>query len=311
MISEGRYKNQKAIIVENENLSMSFLPDTGANLASVVLKEENFEFMVQRPEREYRRVEFGGDYVEAECSGMDDMFPTIDRCYYERFPWSGTELADHGEVWNLAADVNVKGDDRVDFTFHGVRLPYVFHKNVSIIEKNTVRIDYSAENNTDFEMDFLWAGHTMLQAEPGTRVIVPEDCICAQAVFTDSGRIGAYGEEFDYPVYREKDGSLRDMSVMGERQKDSEKYYLKYPLTEGMCGIERTNGRSFTYRFPADRVPYLGLLQNFGGFREMYNMFLEPCTSPFDRPDVARLMKKNCVIPPRSAYDWYLEITVR
>ena len=43
----------------------------------------------------------------------------------------------------------------------------------------------------------------------------------------------------------------------------------------------------------------------------MYNMFLEPCTSPFDRPDVARLMKKNCVIPPRSAYEWYLEITVR
>ena len=72
----------------------------------------------------------------------------------------------------------------------------------------------------------------MLLAEPGNESFCPGDCICAQAVFTDSGRSGLTGEEFDYP-HIGKGRSLRDMSVM-ESGKGFGKYYLKYPLTEGM-----------------------------------------------------------------------------
>ena len=94
-ISDTMYKDQRAICLESDHARFLFLPDTGANLASAYSKPLQKEYLVQRPEPKYLRQPFDGVYVDAECSGMDDMFPTIDRCHYERFPWSGVPLADH------------------------------------------------------------------------------------------------------------------------------------------------------------------------------------------------------------------------
>ena len=39
----------------------------------------------QGPESRYRRLTVDGSYIEAECSGWDDMFPTIDQmCIRDR-----------------------------------------------------------------------------------------------------------------------------------------------------------------------------------------------------------------------------------
>jgi hypothetical protein len=61
--------------------------------------------------------------VAGECSGMDDMFPTIDAYFYDRYPWAGTKLADHGEVWSLPWATTVEGD-RLHFVVHGVRFGF-------------------------------------------------------------------------------------------------------------------------------------------------------------------------------------------
>ncbi|MEA5003100.1 MAG: hypothetical protein VB081_06340, partial [Christensenella sp.] len=125
------------------------------------------------------------------------------------------------------------------------------------------------------------------------------------------GSIGAYGEEFDYPVFCDKYGEHRDLSVMGAREDESEKFYFKKPLTQGWCAVEYPDGTELTMRFPADKIPYLGILQNRGGFRDIYNIFLEPCSAPFDRPDVSRLRGQQSVLKGNSAYQWYVEIEIR
>ena len=78
---------------------------------------------MQRPEPAYKLQPFDGDYVAGECSGLDDMFPTIDACYYDRFPWQGVKMADHGEVWSLAWEAQAQGDC-LHFGVNGVRFPY-------------------------------------------------------------------------------------------------------------------------------------------------------------------------------------------
>ena len=40
------------------------------------------------------------------------------------------------------------------------------------------------------------------------------------------------------------------------------------------------------------KIPYLGVWLNSGGFKDMYNLALEPCTSPFDTP--VRASERNC-----------------
>jgi hypothetical protein len=98
------YKDQPALTIESEAITARFLPTIGAKLASLVYKPLGYELLVQRPGEKYLLQPFDGDYVAGECSGMDDMFPTIDACYYDRYPWEGTKMADHGEVWSLAWD---------------------------------------------------------------------------------------------------------------------------------------------------------------------------------------------------------------
>ncbi len=309
MVYESTYKDQKAIALENGSLRCLFLPDTGASLASVYLKEQSRELLVQRPEPNYRRVPFGGSYVDAECSGMDDMFPTIDACYYERFPWSGVKLADHGEVWNLPFAADLSETD-VMFSARGIRLPYLFMKRACFHDDRTLRLEYCVENPTAFDMDYLWAGHLMLRACPGVTLETPEGCDRAQAVFSYTGSIGEYADEFVYPAFTDARGVKRDMSRVGEVDGNCEKFYFKDRLTQGSCRLCYPDGLIVEVGFPADRVPFLGILINTGGFRNICNVFIEPCTAPFDRPDVARLMGKGSVVPAKSAVRWHMDLRI-
>ena len=309
MIYDTVYKDQTAVAVENDALRFLFLPETGASIASILWKRENRELLIQRPELAYRRVAFGERYVDAECSGIDDMFPTIDTCYYERFPWEGVKLADHGEVWNLPCDTDLSSSG-VGFITQGVRLPYLFHKRAAFLDDLTLRLKYRVENPTPFDMDFIWAGHMMLRAEPGVKVRVPKSCVEAQTVFSNSGRIGGYADQFSYPVFTDANGNQWDMSVMGKADGSSEKFYFKEKLTRGNCSVLYPDGLVLNISFPESQVPYLGILHNRGGFMDMYNLFVEPCTAPFDRPDVARIMRKGSVVKANSNYSWYLDLGV-
>ncbi len=308
-ISETTYKDQRAIQLESDQARFVFVPDTGAGMVSAYSKALNKEYLVQRPEAAYLRQPFDGAYVDGECSGLDDMFPTIDRCAYERFPWTGTMLADHGEVWNLPCRVE-RTDACVQFSCYGVRLPYVLHKTVTMPAENVALLSYRAENPTHFDMDFLWAGHTMVVAEPGLRLHVPPDCQRGVAVFTNTGRIGGYGNRFDYPVYTDSHGIQRNVSQMTERLGNCEKYYFEHKLQKGWCAVSYPAGDVFALSFTAKTVPYLGILHNEGDFRGLYNIFLEPCTCAFDRPDAARLWGQVSTIPAKGSYEWQMAVSL-
>ena len=308
-ITETTYKDQRAIALESEKARFVLLPDTGANLSSAFSKCRGKEYLVQRPQEKYLRQPFDGSYVDAECSGMDDMFPTIDRCAYDRFPWVGAPLADHGEVWNLPCRTEVEAGS-VRFTCYGIRLPYVFHKQASMPNADTLLLTYRVENPTCFDMDFLWAGHTMVVAEPGLTLHVPDDCRRGVAVFSNTKRIGGYGARFDYPAYTDAKGVRRDVSRMDTRDGNCEKYYFENKLSQGWCAVRYPAGDVFAVSFTAQTVPYLGILHNAGDFRSIFNIFLEPCTCGFDRPDVARLHGQSSTIPANGSYSWQMAISL-
>lgn len=306
---ESTYKDQRAMALESDELLFKFLPDFGAGIASITDKRTGKEFLVQRPEPKYRTVPFEGSYVDAECSGLDDMFPTIDTCHYEKDPWKGARLSDHGEVWNLKAKTQTTKEEAV-FTIYGIRLPYVFEKRVRFLSGGVLRIDYKVINNTQFDMEFLWAAHTMLNAEPGVKVLVPGELKKAVSAFTNTGRIGCYGEEFNWPEFTDKEGIKRNVSIMGPREDNCEKYYFKDALKKGWCAAQYPDESVFALSFPPEKIPYLGILHNPGSFRNIYNLFLEPCSASFDRPDFAAARGQNSVVGACSAYEWYLNITI-
>jgi hypothetical protein len=310
MIKRAKYKNKDCYVISSASLSASIIPDPGAKVASLVDCASGYEHMAQRGGALYRDQPFDGVYVDGECTGFDDMFPTIDECHYELAPWKGARLADHGEVWSLPWQHEVKGES-IRLRVRGVRLPYLLEKTVSMPSERTLRLDYALTNDTDFPMDYLWAAHVMANIDEGTRVLLPRCCRTAMTTLSRSGRMGRYGDAVPWPSFTAPDGTPHRADIARPAAvSDNEKYYFRDPLDEGWCAVRAPGGRLLALSFPVETVPYLGILMNEHAFDDRYNIFLEPCSAPFDRPDVARLRGQGSIVKAHSQVTWHLCMTV-
>jgi len=308
--TSSHYKDQPARTLETDLLRAQFIPGQGAKLASLVYKPRDFELLVQRPDPVYKLQLFDGDYVAGECSGLDDMFPTIDACYYDSSPWQGVKMADHGEVWSLNWETQAQ-EDCLYFGVDGVRFPYRLEKLVSFPRPNTLRLDYTLTNRAPFDFEYVWAAHMMVNLEAGAELTLPPGVSHMAHTFSMGAPLGPYGRIYDWPLATLDDGSTLDLRRM--RPKDTRqayKYYIAGRLPEGWCSLSfPRSGFTLSLGFPTEQVPYLGVLPNEGGWQELYNLFLEPCSATFDRPDAARYRGENSVIPGGTTQEWYLEIT--
>jgi hypothetical protein len=198
-IKASQYKDQPAITLESDVMSAQFLPSIGSKMCSLVYKPLQRELMVQRPNEKYLLQPYDGDYESAECSGFDEMFPTIDTCFYESYPWQGTKIPDHGEVWALKWDHKIENDQLLMSTY-GVRFPYKLEKVVSFTTPHILHTKYTLTNLSDFDFDFMWAAHTMINLEDNVELVLPPGVEGVNSVSTN-GSIGNYGEEATWPQF--------------------------------------------------------------------------------------------------------------
>jgi hypothetical protein len=82
-------------------------------------------------------------------------------------------------------------------------------------------------------------------------------------------------------------------------------------MPEGWCAVRFPRlGLRVKLSFPVEKVPYLAILPNEGGIDGLRELFIEPCTASYDRPDLARLRGEHSVLPARGSLSWHLEIEV-
>lgn len=304
------YKTKQSIILENDTLRAEFLPDPGGKMASLISKRTGFEFLVQRPSPVYREQPFAGVYVNGECSGFDDMFPTIDVCHCDSHPWQGAELADHGEVWSLPWKVVAADKDSLTMSVHGVRFPYLLKKRIALTKNAAIRFEYELTNLSPFDFEYLWAGHFMINIVEGAKVCVPEDCREMVTILSNSGL--KFGDIHRWPHLKDANGqSYRADVVRSKSVKGFEKYYFTNSLKQGWCRLEYPNQRdNFRLTFSTETVPYLGILMNEEGWDGLYNIIIEPCSVCYDRPDVAKKYGQRSVVQGQSKIQWEMEISI-
>ena len=311
-IYPSQYKDQRAMSVESDQIVAQFLPAIGSKLCSLVYKPLNLELLVQRPNPRYLLAPYDGDYVgQGECSGFDEMFPSIDKCFYEGYPWRGTPIPDHGEVWSIGWDCAAE-NDRLHFATFGVRFSYKLEKWVSFHGDNILHTDYRVTNLSDFDLDFMWAAHPMFYLEEGAELRLPAGVQQVVTTLSFTGNLGRYGDEFDWPIARLPDGQMRDLRrIRPKTARDAEKYFVKGKLPEGWCALTfPRSDLTLTLSFPVETVPYLAILPNAGGWQDLYNIFLEPATASFDRLDVARVRGEYSTVKAGAIYEWYLRMSV-
>jgi hypothetical protein len=312
-IFESTYKDQKAVTLENHAIKAQFLPELGGKMASFFDKVTGREFLVQAPGMTYRVLEYDGSYVDAECSGFDDMFPTIDPCYYERDPWAGIKVPDHGEVCGLRWQYEIREDELLLSTY-GVRFPYRLEKRVRFLHEQALHMDYLLTNLSDFAMDFIWAAHPMINAEADAELLLPfpEDSTITCVFSTDSG-FGRYGEPMKWPLAIRQDTKQQALNRMQPRntQGNNYKFYFNSKIPAGWFKYRYNSDQTvLTLLFPEVRVPYFSIWVNEGSFHGHYSIAPEPCTGAFDRIDRAAAHGMNSTVRARETYPWFLTFEV-
>ncbi len=315
-ITKCKYKDIDALSLDCGEVVFTVVPESGMKMVSAVNKATGFEFLHQNPKGldTFIRPEYNGDFVEYECAGFDDMFPTIDPYYADSDgPWNGVCFPNHGEIWSEPYEITELTDATVTGKVSGIRMPYTLTKKYVANGENSVRIEYTLKNPTRYTMKYLWAAHVMLNAQTGSKFLVPDECDSGICMFSNNERIGNYGEKFSYPINKDKNGVTHDMSVMRDISvNEDEKYYFANKLTkDGFIGVTYPeNGKKFIMHFPTENVPYIGIMNDEGGWDGMYLCILEPCSAPYDRPDLASLHGCCSEIAPHSELKWYLDLEI-
>jgi hypothetical protein len=306
--SEGNYRGLGSVIIESELLRAEFVRP-GARMVSLLHKELNHEFLCQQSSEQFVRGAYDTPMGRDQSAGYDEMFPTIDECYIQQFPWRGTRLPDHGEVWSLNWDLHQESDF-LGFSVHGVRLPYSLSRRVAFTDPARLRLSYTLENLSPFEMPYLWSSHPMLRVEPGARLVLPSECRVATVGMSVSGRLGGWGESITWPHHVDANGNTHDLSVLRSPEaNDSEAYYFANPLSEGWCGLLIPSiACMLRLSFPTERVPFLGIVVGEGLKHDPRFFALpEPCSAPLARLDLSEKFTSGSRLPARGTHEWYLE----
>ena len=301
--SDTNYKDAPGFCLQEGGLELTVLR-RGAKIQS--LRHCGKELLWQSESRHYKFSGYGDDFMTGECSGFDEMFPTIAACPYPDGLWRGTELPDHGEVWTQDWDASADSGG-VTLSVYGVRLPYKLTKRVSL-EGSDALLDYHAKNLSGYPLKYIWAADPLFVLEEGMRIEL-NGCTEIINVSDDpGGGLGAYGEKHPWPQC----SPGRDLSVLSRLPKRFNKYYVWDALAENKSSLIYPDGRHVTLSAPADVVPYLGVWTDEGGFmgRSMFCAAPEPCTGALDRLDTADLFGKVSTLPPRGSASWRLTVSL-
>lgn len=285
-IIQTTYKDRPALCVHGARLTATFLPEDGGKLVS--LCGDGRELLQQREGAAYRRLFPDSDYVQAECSGFDDMFPTIDPYTPQDGPFRGVTYPDHGEVCRHPVECETAGGS-LRFTFHSKRFPIRFTKTVTEEGSGGIAIDYDIANDGNDAFPCLWAAHCMLNAFPDAKIVTP---------FAPDAPIRTmFGKQLS-----------RERTLPRKADGENYKFFYTDPMPDGWCGYRYADGKTLMLRFPKETVKYLGVWINNGSFEDMYNIALEPCTAPYDRPDAAEQSGCACEIAANSALRFRLTL---
>lgn len=306
MITPCTYKGLRAFRLENERISLVFLPDYACKIISLVKKDTGREFLFQCAAPQLTPPPYAAAFSAYDSSGFDEVFPSIDACPYPDGPFKNTPVPDHGEVWTLPWH-HTPHPDGNGFTAwtRSPALPYKFTRDLTL-NGGEIRLHYTVQNASEAPFEFIWTPHCLLNCSPATVLMLPEDLNEIMTVEHSSQTLGPWGTRHRYPLTADTNGRPVNLAAtQPPSAKSCEKFYFTRPNRAGWCAVKHTdNGDTLTYRYDAEKIPYLAVWKTQGGYRGDYNIALEPCTGEWDDLYVAHKIRRTAVCRPHSTCEW-------
>lgn len=302
-------------LLNNGIIELNILPELGGKIGSLRDLRTGREWLWRHPRLPYKKVPHGSSYTaEADTGGWDECFPSVSECSYPSVPWKGALIQDHGELWNQLPVLELeekKNEVKLAASWHGVNIPYIFRRIVTVKEDSAIiSAEYEVENTSDEQVNFVWCIHTLLAIEPGMELRLP-----ASAQFNVPG---AYPEglvpldkKLSYPFA----ASGLNFPFLPETNAGRAIKLWSDPLSdgEGWAAVRAKDGE-FRMRWDVSLLPQVAVWMNFGAFgmdggSPYFNMGLEPCIGAQDSlNDAVNIYNLYAALPPHEKKTWHLEI---
>lgn len=299
-----------AIIMENESIKLSILPELGFKMASMVYKKKHKELFFQPTAKKYKRAQYGASFAAYDTSGCDEMLPTIDSCIYRNEGSEDILLPDHGEVWSRPWNVDM-AKDKVRGYIQLQSLPLTFEKILQFEGKHSIRMDYAVTNQQDMDIALIWALHGLHVFDENTRILLPSEVNQVINVH-ENEKLGHVEKLHAFPFTKDMAGVTWDLRKLKDYEDGkSYKYYIANQIKNGQIGLHYGKEDIVCLiQFDPVEIPYVGIWVNKGGFKGEYNCALEPTNGFYDDVDTAKKNKKVQYIKGKEKLHWTIHLKV-
>jgi len=304
-------KKWKELVLENEILRMTLLPELGGKMVRLVSKQTGTEFLKQYvdSEGELKPPKPGFDFKPPYAFGFDECFPTVAPSNY-LFNEGVIHWPDHGELWAQEWDHEQEGQ-RIVLKATGVNMLYEFEKEVRL-NGNTIEISYKVYNQSYRPLDYVWSSHPLLEIDEQDELLVDKKIDTVSIHGTDdSGQVLKTTTKWPYVM-----GDETDYSIVQPASANWAMKLFAEQVEKGKAGLYRkTSNESLIFNFDTKKTPHLGLWLCYGGWPEdaeigSYTVALEPATASFDKLSDAIRHDEQKVIGPDENHEWKMSMEI-
>jgi galactose mutarotase-like enzyme len=327
---EFTYKGMQTIVMENEKVRISILPDKGTEIYEFLYKPFDLDIMwlstkgIQNP---FQFSNLGSDpslsFIDFYSGAWQEVFPNGGP------PSSslGASFGQHEEVSLLPWDYRIIEDTQekicVEFLVQCRKTPFLLKKRL-ILESGSSKltIEEEAENCSEAEIPTMWGqhlafGYPFLDQNcyieiPGEIKIVPHQDSMAD-------RLQIQNDDFHdkWPFITGEDGNRKDISKLPEPNSPSQICYLTGFEAASYSVVNPQKNASVTVAWDESIFPYLWFWQEYGNdkvypwYGRHYNIGLEPFSSiPTSGIEEAVKNKTALVFNPRETKKFNMSVEI-
>lgn len=274
IVREAVFKDVFAFELITRQSTALVVPSQGGKLASFRDRDSGKEYLLQNPSETFLKTGLSDSFVDGECCGFDDMFPTIDPVSVTDQNGKTLHYPDHGEVCRVPFDYEATASS-LTLRYVSAYMDYEYVKTFTESEDGALHIAYRITNRSDGDLDVLWAAHCLIYAEQGGQVLLPfADGETVDVMFDLTGRFKA-GERLAYT-------SELLRSEWQEGVPSCKKLYFPRKAPQGFVAYRYPAGDVFTMAFDREMLPCIGVWENLGSLHGVYCLGLEPASVGYD-----------------------------
>ncbi|MCK6579387.1 MAG: hypothetical protein L6Q98_14945 [Anaerolineae bacterium] len=299
--SRWQYNGLRAVVLDNPQLQVVVLPETGARVYSITHKPSDTQLLWHHPRNLPRSIPYGSSFDDTWPGGWDEILPSTEPCEYR-----GERLPGMGELWALPWEWR---DDGPDGLYTGVGtavLPLRFERWLRLDpEQAVIHLRYRLTNLGLDALDLIWGIHPVFAITPNHRIDLPA---CTGWVGQSSGpALGEAGQVYSWSRLPNGVDASRvqpfEANVFGGHYATelSENWFA---LTDTVRHI----GIGMVY--PADIFRALWIWQVYGGWRGLYQLAIEPWVGYPVRLEQAIEAGRQRVIQPGEVIEYEAAMVV-